>query len=88
MGMPCEVNSILKLKRSQDYPAELVVGEIHRVTKSGYRIFPLDVPITLVDEDWIAHGDVVLESLTWQQQSTELKFKISRIYDAAFFVKG
>ncbi len=88
MGMPCEINSILKLKRSQGYPNELVVGTTHQVMKQGYRLFPLDVPISLVDEAWIAHADVVIESLTWQQQSTALSFKIHRIYNTAFSVKG
>lgn len=88
MGMPCEVNSILKLKRSQGYPVELVVGETHQVTKEGYRLFPLDVPIVLVDEAWIAQADVVIESLTWHQQGTALTFRIDRIYSTGFSVKG
>ncbi|MGB3493227.1 MAG: DUF2584 family protein [Elainellaceae cyanobacterium] len=85
MGMPCEVNSILKLKPS-DYPNSLEVGAQHHVQKDGYRIFPLDVPLCLVDEHWLAHADIIIEKLTWADQTTSLEFKIARLYDAPFNV--
>ncbi|WP_204140973.1 DUF2584 family protein [Halomicronema sp. CCY15110] len=84
MGMPCQVNSILKLKPDQGYPKRLAIGDRHRVQKPGYRIFPLDVPLCLVDESWQAHADIVIEKLIWQQQTTDLEFRITRIYDAPF----
>ncbi len=45
MGMPCQVNSILKLKAAQGYPESLKIGDRHQVQKGGYRILPLDVPL-------------------------------------------
>ena len=87
MGMPCEINSILKLKRSQGYPVALTAGNFHSVEKDGYRIFPLDVPLQLVDEDWLAHADVVIEKLTWKGRKTLLEFRVSRVYEAAFSVQ-
>jgi len=86
MGMPCQVNSILKLKRSRDYP-ELVVGTRHHAQKDGYRIFPIDVPLCLVDEQWVAHADIVIDRLTWHNQTTVLEYRIVRIYAAPFSVK-
>jgi hypothetical protein len=80
MGMPCEVNSILKLS-SEQFPAVLELMKIHQVQKDGYRILPMDVPLQLVDENWLAHGEVVLSKLIWQNQQTELEFTINRIYD-------
>ncbi len=84
MGMPCEVNSLLKLKPSQGYPSQLQVGDRHQVQKTGYRIFPLDVPLCLVDEHWWAHADIVIQKLTWAEQTTYLDFQISRIYEQPF----
>ncbi len=81
MGMPCEVNSILKLTPSQGYPDELTVGERFKIEKSGYRIVPIDVPIMLVDADWMARADVVIETLTWSGGVTQLEFAIARVYD-------
>ncbi|MBW4459965.1 MAG: DUF2584 domain-containing protein [Nodosilinea sp. WJT8-NPBG4] len=87
MGMPCKVNSLLKLKPNQGYPAVLEVGARHRVQKDGYRIFPIDVPLSLVDENWLAHGDIVIEKLTWEHQTTALEFRIHRIYTTPFAIQ-
>ncbi len=87
MGMPCEVNSILKLKPSQGYPKELNLGSPYQVCKEGYRIIPIDVPILLVDENWMAHADIVIHKLTWENNQTFIVFKIDRIYSKPFPVK-
>ena len=84
MGMPCEVNSLLKLSRSQGYPARLEVGDRHTVHKTGYRILPMDVPILLVDADWLAHADIKIVSLTWAANMTHIEFEITRLYAAPF----
>jgi hypothetical protein len=87
MGMPCQVNSLLKLKPVQGYPSVLTVGQRHTVAKAGYRIFPLDVPLCLVDEHWLAHADIVIQKLTWVDQTTQLTFRVMRLYDQPFAVK-
>ena len=87
MGMPCEVNSILKLKPSQGYPEYLNVGTQHQVSKEGYRIIPVDVPIPLVDENWVTHADIVICKLTWEKERTYILFDIDRIYNQPFLLK-
>jgi hypothetical protein len=87
MGMPCEVNSLLKLNPSQGYPGQLELRAQHQACKEGYRIIPVDVPILLVDEHWIAHADIVLRKLTWEKNQTNILFEIDRIYSQAFPVK-
>jgi hypothetical protein len=87
MGMPCEINSLLKLSPDQGYPAGLVVGDRHRVQKSGYRIFPLHVPLALVDEGWLAHADIVIDRLTWAEQTTLLEFRVDRLYPQPFALR-
>ncbi|MEO1070486.1 MAG: DUF2584 family protein [Cyanobacteria bacterium J06638_6] len=84
MGMPCQVNSILKLTPAQGYPTKLELGTLHRVQKEGYRIFPLDVPLCLVDETWLAHADITIKKLTWEHQTTYLEFSVSRVYTTPF----
>lgn len=87
MGMPCEVNTILKLTPDQGYPPQLEVSSHHSAHKTGYRLFPLDVLLSLVDENWLAHADVVIEKLTWANQMTQLEFKVTRCYDAPFHTR-
>jgi len=88
MGMPCQVNSILKLSPRQGYPATLEPGKTYQVQKDGYRIFPIDVPISLVDQNWVAHADVVIRQLIWERNQTYLAFEITRIYPTPFLTKG
>jgi hypothetical protein len=86
MGMPCEINSIVKLNAAE-FPADLTIGAIHTATKSGYRIFPIDVPLQLVDEQWLAQADVVIQQLIWENQMTTIVFRMHRVYAQAFAVK-
>jgi hypothetical protein len=86
MGMPCQVNSIVKINGTE-FPSSLGIDAVHKITKSGYRIFPIDVPLQLVDEAWCAHADVVITQLIWAGQQTILEFRIHRIYDQPFALK-
>jgi Protein of unknown function (DUF2584) len=85
MGMPCEINSILKL--NADYPDRLLLGETHNAEKSGYRIVPIDVPIQLVNSAWQATADVIIRQLIWENQTTKFRFEILRIYDTPIELK-
>jgi hypothetical protein len=87
MGMPCQVNSILKLSPTQGYPDKLEKGKTYQAQKGSYRIFSIDVPISLVNDEWIAYADAIITKLTWQQGVTTLEFKIDRIYPAPFPAK-
>ncbi|MGA7936982.1 MAG: DUF2584 family protein [Kovacikia sp.] len=80
MGMPCTVNSILKLNLNEGYPETLKLGLSYQASKKGYRIIPIDVPVQLVDENWAAHAEVIIHKLIWEAQTTRMEFSISKIY--------
>jgi len=86
MGMPCEINSILKLPPSQ-YPQQLIKGAKHQAQKQDYRLIPIDAPIPLVDENWLAHADIKINKLTWENDQTHISFEIDRIYSSPFATK-
>ena len=88
MGMPCEVNSILKLKPSQGYPTLIEKGKRYQAQKEGYRIIPVDMPIPLVDNNWVAHADIKIFRLVWGNGMTIVDFKIDRIYETPFLTKN
>lgn len=54
MGENIEFNWILKLKK-KDLEG-LTLGETREFSKEGKRIYPLDFPVLLADEDWHFHG--------------------------------
>jgi hypothetical protein len=87
MGMPCEINNIIKLSETQGHPSQLLLNNEYQAAKSGYRILPVDVPVLLVDENWMANADIIVSSLTWSNGQTVIKFKIDRVFPSPFCVK-
>jgi hypothetical protein len=45
------------------------------------------VPLALVDEGWQAHADIVIERLTWAEQTTHLEFRVDRLYPQPFALR-
>jgi hypothetical protein len=86
MGMPCEINSILKLPPEQ-YPQQLSKSAEHHAQKQGYRLIPIDVPIPLVDENWLAHADITINKLTWENGQTYISYEVNRLYSTPFAIK-
>lgn len=84
MGMPCEVNSILKLNEYQGYPLLLEHERKYQGQKKGYRIMPIDVPIQLVNAHWFAYADIIIHELTWKDNITYINFKVCKIYENPF----
>jgi hypothetical protein len=87
MGMPCEINSILKLNSTQNYPNELDTSKEYQIIKEGYRIIPIDVPIPLVDRHWVARADIMIKKLTWEARQTIIDFQIVKVYSIPFAMK-
>lgn len=85
--MPCEVNSMLKLTSSQGYPSPVEKGKTYIAEKTGYRLIPLDVPIPLVDENWLAQADIKICKLTWENGKTTVVFEVDRVYEVPFLTK-
>ena len=83
MGMPCEVNSILKLTPSQGYPPELEKEQLYQGRKEGYRIIPVDVLLPLVDEHWRVQAEIKIRKLVWENGMTIVNFEVERIYPAS-----
>ena len=87
MGMPCEVNSILKLNELQCSSTKFEHGSFHEASKGGYRIIPLDISISLVDKDWRNVADIVIRKLTWENNKTFLRFEIVKLHETPFIDK-
>jgi hypothetical protein len=78
-----KINTILKLRLEPGYLQSLVLEQRYQVSKPGYCIFPVDVPISSVDEDWVAYGNVIIRWLVWQEK-TLLEFKVVRTRSSTF----
>lgn len=79
--MPLELNTILKLSPNQGYPSSITVGNVYVAIKQDYRLYPINIPISLVNKSWEAYADVIIFRLTWEEQKTILVFEIVKIYE-------
>ncbi len=57
---------------------KIVVIKLGGKFKEDYRIIPVDVPIPLVNEHWVAYADVIIEKLVWENRQTTVLFRIDR----------
>ena len=87
IGMPCEVNSILKLTLEQGYPDLLNLVLDYKGEKKGYRILPVDIPLFLVDASWNANAEIIINKLIWEDSKTIVYFKIIKVFDEAISLK-
>jgi hypothetical protein len=82
MGFPIEFNWALKLKPEQGLnESELYEGRIFEFSKEGYRIYPIDIPIDLINKDWEAVAKVVIREVTLKEGNTSGKYEVIEVYD-------
>jgi hypothetical protein len=82
MGFPCEVNYILRLLESQGLDEHtLHEGESFEFSKQGHRIYPVDAPIDLANEDWQIIARVVVSRFCVGGGKTTGTVKVLCIYD-------
>ena len=77
MGFIVEYNWVLKISQIE-YP--LIVGEKYNFEKNAIRIYPLNIPIDLLNKDWEAVGSCVITELSYHNNVTVGKFKVLEIY--------
>ena len=81
MGSPVEFNWALKLKPEQGLAeGRIKEGEIYFFVKDSYRIYPLNIPIELMNENWEAVALVFIIESSMRDNKTEGKYKVLKIY--------
>ena len=83
MRFKTEFNYILKIRDGQGLPAEPKEGETYEFEKTIERVYPLNLPILLVDDDHNVYGKVVILSYTTGNGNTKGTYKIVRLFDEA-----
>jgi len=56
MGWHTEINTMFRLRKSDPTNDQLSVGKIFSTTKSNIRIYPVDIAIFLLAENWTVLG--------------------------------
>ncbi|MDH5528043.1 MAG: DUF2584 family protein [Nitrospirota bacterium] len=82
MGQPVEMNTVLKLSTDQGLPEDPVVGETYTFQKSGPRIYPIGVPVELIDDNWQTLGKAVIDEFTINLEETRGRYRLVKRFTA------
>jgi len=81
MGQITEVNWLLKLNNSNGLNEETIeTGETFKFNKSGYRIYPINIPIDLLNSDWEVIAKIVIVTISIDENTTFGEYKVIRLY--------
>jgi len=80
MGTQIELNTMLRLGKDDAKPAELIVGKSYRSKKSNVRIYPMDLSILLLAEDWTAQGYCSVRKTVVENGQMEVQFEVLTLF--------
>jgi hypothetical protein len=81
MGHKVEFNWVLKLKPENGLEEKVLrEGVIFNFTKNEHRVYPVGVPIDLLNKDWEALARIIVLEFTNKENKTTGKYKVLRIY--------
>jgi hypothetical protein len=83
MGVPVEMNTVLKLTPEQGLPAPPEEGRAYTFRKEGPRFYPLGVPVELIGADWKTVGKAVIDEFTVSLEETRGRFRVVRRFSDA-----
>lgn len=79
MGAKKEFNWVLlKLKENLE---GILAGEVRAFEKAEERIYPIDMPIMLADEDWNIIAAVSITEYTTSNNKTSGKYRVVKVFN-------
>ena len=81
MGYKIEINWVLKVSSHQHLKSgnSLEKGSVYNFEKNEERIYPVNIPIELVSEDWEVLAEVSILEVTVSHGKTRGKYKVLAI---------
>lgn len=81
MGFLTEFNWALKLKPENGLDESMLkAGKEYSFSKEGCRIYPVNIPIDLINKDWGPVAKVAVTELNSSQAQTSGKYRVLKIY--------
>ncbi len=91
MGYLLEINSLLRIPPNSIDFSKIKVGDRLTIKKDGERLFPLNIPIEICDENYNYYGKVIVKKLTLENQKTILGIEVIKVFskeEAQIFTKN
>lgn len=79
MGALYEFNWLLKLPNIDEQ--QLCVDKSFHFSKSGIRVYPINIPVDLVNNHWETVARCIITQITISSQETTGEYTIVEIYD-------
>jgi len=83
VGFRCEINYILKLGKGQGQTSSLEEGKTYDFEKDGSRIYPVDAPIDLANDEWTVVARIAVRKFCVSRSKTTGSFEVLSIYDSS-----
>jgi hypothetical protein len=83
MGYKVEINTMLRLAKDEAGPGQLKIGETYVIKRENARIYPVNIPILLLLEDWTVFGYCEITLSTSSDAGTSIRFKLLSTFTAA-----
>ncbi len=81
MGFKTEFNWALKLKQEQGLDEKNIeIDGIYNFSKNEYRDYPINMPIDLINNEWVAVAKILIIESKKANEKTEGKYKVIKIY--------
>ncbi len=80
MGQKIELNTMLRLQKSEEPAEGFVVGNKYLSVKNNVRLYPTDLAILLLQEDWNAVGYCAIRKVILEGSNMELSFEILSLF--------
>lgn len=76
MGYKVEINTMLRLALNEPGAEQLSVNEIFTIKRDNARIYPVNIPLLLLLEDWTVFGYCLISSTVNTAEGIEIRFKL------------
>lgn len=79
MGMPLELNTMIVTKGREEREEE----NLFTLTKEGYRLYPLDIPIEVkrtIDGELTGIG--VIKKVQWENNQTQITYQLTSLHSS------
>lgn len=84
MPLELEVNDVLVILPEEGNPSELRVNKSYTSYKDRYHLFEFNTPIPLLNKDNKVCGQILVKKLAWENNKTQIRFKVIEMYDEPY----
>lgn len=81
MGYKVEHNTMLRLSSSDEIDiATLELNKEYEIIRENASIYPVEIPILLLSEEWRVLGYVVIKELELSNNGSEIEFEVIKLF--------